>query len=109
MSAASATVRVIGPTCATVPKGDSGHAGTRPNEGLMPKIPLKAQGVRIEPPPSVPTVSAPMPVAIAAALPPDEPPGVIFGFHGLRVTPVSGLSVTPFQPNSGVVVFPRST
>ena len=31
------------------------------------------------------------------------------GSHGLRVTPVSGLSVTPFQPNSGVVVLPTST
>ena len=29
--------------------------------------------------------------------------------HGFRVTPVSGLSVTPFQPNSGVVVLPRNT
>jgi hypothetical protein len=30
-------------------------------------------------------------------------------FQGLRVTPVSGLSHTPFQPNSGVVVLPRIT
>ena len=29
--------------------------------------------------------------------------------HGLRVMPYSGLSVTPFQPNSGVVVLPSST
>src|SRR5512147_2144610 len=99
----------MGPTCATVPKGESGHAGTRPNEGLRPKIPVKAQGMRIEPPPSVPTVSGAMPEATAAAPPPEEPPGVIFGFQGLRVIPVSGLSVTPFQPNSGVVVLPTST
>ena len=39
----------------------------------------------------------------------ENPPGVIFGFHGLRVIPVSGPSVTPFQPNSGVVVLPSST
>jgi hypothetical protein len=45
-----------------------------------------------------------MPEATAAALPPEEPPGVFFEFQGLRVMPVSGLSVTPFQPNSGVVV-----
>jgi hypothetical protein len=50
-----------------------------------------------------------MPAATAAAAPPEEPPGVFAGFHGLRVMPVSGLSVTPFQPNSGVVVLPRST
>ena len=50
-----------------------------------------------------------MPAATAAAAPPEEPPGVLAGFHGFRVMPVSGLSVTPFQPNSGVVVLPRST
>src|SRR6185295_13969269 len=109
MSAASITLRVIGPTCATVPKGESGQAGTRPNEGLMPKSPVKLHGMRIEPPPSVPTASGPMPDASAAAAPPDEPPGVFAGFHGLRVMPVSALSVTPFQPNSGVVVLPSST
>src|SRR5687767_4654000 len=99
----------MGPRCATVPKGDSGQAGTRPKEGFRPKRPVKPQGMRIEPPPSVPTVSGPMPAATAAALPPEEPPGVFFGFQGLRVMPVSGLSVTPFQPNSGVVVLPTST
>src|SRR5208282_5500649 len=50
-----------------------------------------------------------MPVAAATAAPPLDPPGVILGFHGLRVMPVKGLSVTPFQPNSGVVVLPSST
>ena len=50
-----------------------------------------------------------MPAATAAAAPPDDPPGVLAGFQGLRVMPVSGLSVTPFQPNSGVVVLPSST
>ncbi len=30
-------------------------------------------------------------------------------FHGLRVMQCKGLSVTPFQPNSGVVVLPSST
>src|SRR5207302_4316096 len=84
-------------------------AGTRPNEGFKPKSPVKLHGMRIEPPPSVPSASAPMPAASAAAAPPDEPPGVFAGFHGLRVMPVSALSVTPFQPNSGVVVLPSST
>src|SRR5438477_15395 len=81
ISAASVTLRVIEPTCATVPKGDSGQAGTRPNEGLIPKSPVKLQGMRIEPPPSVPTASAPMPEASAAAAPPEEPPGVFFGIE----------------------------
>ncbi len=92
-----------------MPKGESGHAGTRPNVGLSPNSPVNAHGMRIEPPPSVPTVSGPIPEATAAVLPPEEPPGVFFGFQGLRVMPVSALSVTPFQPNSGVVVLPKST
>src|ERR1044071_5973538 len=109
MSAASATLFAIGPTWATVPRGEGGHAGTRPKVGLMPKRPENAQGMRIEPPPSVPTASGPMPEATAAAAPPEDPPGVFAGFQGLRVMPVSGLSVTPFQPNSGVVVLPSNT
>src|SRR6186713_230642 len=108
-SAVSRTVRDIGPMCATVPYGESGHAGTRPNDGFSPKMPVNAHGIRIEPPPSVPSVRGHMPDATAAAPPPDEPPGVFAGSHGLRVMPVSGLSVTPFQPNSGVVFFPIRT
>ena len=92
-----------------MPNGESGHAGTRPNDGFSPTNPVNAQGMRIEPPPSVPSVNGPMPAATAAAPPPDEPPGVFAVFHGLRVMPVRGLSVTPFQPNSGVVFFPTRT
>src|SRR5690606_13931256 len=65
--------------------------------------------MRTEPPPSVPSESGPIPRATAAADPPDEPPEVRDASHGLPVLPVSGLSVTPFQPNSGVVVLPSST
>src|SRR5579885_3818144 len=63
----------------------------------------------MEPPPSDPRASGQKRAASAAAEPPEEPPGVFFLFHGLRVTPWSGLSVTPFQPYSGVVVFPIKT
>src|SRR5215831_18281613 len=65
--------------------------------------------MRIEPPASVPTASGQMPDSTAAALPPLLPPGVRSRFQGLRVTPVSGESVTGFQPNSGVVVLPKNT
>ena len=92
-----------------MPNGLSGAAGTRPKLGLSPKMPVNAAGMRIEPPPSVPTCKAPMPSAQAAAAPPLEPPGVRARSQGLRVMPVSALSVTPFQPNSGVVVLPIST
>src|SRR4029077_888804 len=50
-----------------------------------------------------------MPQAAATAAPPLDPPGVLVSSQGLRVMPVSGESVTPFQPNSGVVVLPSST
>ena len=109
ISATSAIERAIGPMCATVPIGESGHAATRPNCALIPDTPAKAHGMRIEPPPSVPTASWPRPAASCADAPPLEPPGVRSRFHGLRVMPVSALSVTPFQPNSGVQVLPRST
>src|SRR5580765_3268994 len=65
--------------------------------------------MRIDPPPSVPSASGQNRAASAADDPPEEPPGVFALFHGLRVMPVSGLSVEPFQPNSGVVVLPMNT
>ena len=65
--------------------------------------------MRIEPPPSPPGARAAMPVATETAAPPEEPPEALSGFQGLRVMPESGLSVTPFQPNSGVVVLPKKT
>src|SRR5882757_9957339 len=75
----------------------------------MPNRPVNELGIRIEPAPSVPIASAPMPTAVADAAPALLPPGVWPRFHGLRVMPVSGLSPIAFQPNSGVVVLPRNT
>src|SRR5262249_13943158 len=46
------------------------------------------------------------PRTTAATAPPEDPPGVLRVSQGLRVTPVNGLSVTAFQPNSGSVVLP---
>ena len=63
-SAASATVRVSGPWWAMVPSGDVGKAGTRARVGFSPKQPVKAAGMRIEPPPSVPSCKAPMPSTV---------------------------------------------
>src|SRR5262249_35633295 len=68
--------------------------------------PPNAAGIRIDPPPSVPRWILPMPRTTAATAPPEDPPGVLRVSHGLRVTPVSGLSVTAFHPNSGIVVLP---
>ena len=108
-SATSRTVRAIGPTWARTPNGLAGHAGTRPYVGLIPGRPQNPHGMRIEPPPSVPRASGTIPAASAAELPPLDPPAVRVTSHGLRVTPSSGPWVTPFQPNSGVVVLPTAT
>ena len=70
-------MRAIGPTCETGPNGLAGQAGTRPNVGLSPGRPQNAHGIRIEPPPSVPSASGTIPAASAAELPPLEPPGVL--------------------------------
>ena len=107
--AASRTVRVIGPICDSVPCDDGGNSGTRPCVGFSPNRPVKEQGMRTEPAPSVPTARLPMPTASAATPPPDEPPDVRPIFHGLWVAPNSRESVTPFQPYSGEVVLPSST
>src|SRR5215203_4901823 len=109
ISAASATVRVIGPACDSVPKGLTGQRGILPYVGFRATMPQKPAGILTEPPPSVPTASCPIPSATAAAAPPLEPPAVYPGAQGLPVNPVRGLSVTPFHPYSGVVVFPRRT
>jgi hypothetical protein len=106
ISAASATVRVSGPWCVVESLFDTGHMGTRPYDGLWPTTPQKPAGMRIEPAPSEPWWSGPKPKAAEAAAPELEPPGVMFVFHGLRLMPVSGLSPSAFQPNSGVVVLP---
>ncbi|PZO68533.1 MAG: hypothetical protein DI636_08850 [Pelagerythrobacter marensis] len=42
---------------------------------MIPVIPVKAAGWRIEPPVSVPVAAAAIRAATAAELPPDEPPG----------------------------------
>src|SRR5438128_1641867 len=78
----------------------------RPYEGLSPKIPHHAAGLRIDPPPSVPIASGANPAATAAPAPPDEPPGVRPASHGFRVTPNRRLSVMPIQPKVGVFVLP---
>ena len=75
----------------------------------MPNTPVKAAGIRTEPAPSEPWCRVPKPQAAATAAPPELPPGVRSVFQGLRVMPVSGESVRPFQPNSGVVVRPMKT
>src|ERR1700729_1108960 len=48
--------------------------------------------MRIEPPVSVPIARSQTPAATSAADPPDEPPEVVAGSRGLRVSPTRGLA-----------------
>jgi hypothetical protein len=107
ISAASITVRVNGVMCDWLPNPSGVRScGTRPSVCLNPTTPQHAAGIRLDPPPSVPTPIGPSPAATAAAAPPDDPPQVRARFHGLAVRPNSGPSVKHLWPNSGVVVLP---
>src|SRR4029077_20883720 len=106
ISAASPTVRVMGPTWEIRPLAGSGWEGTRPCEGFRPYTPQNDAGMRIEPAPSEPWWIGPIPVAAHTAAPALDAPAFMPCFHGLWVIPVSGLWLTPVQPNSDVVVLP---
>src|SRR5207302_6774701 len=95
--ATSRTSRPIGHTCASVGVAATGNTGTRPNCALTPNSPVKAAGMRIDPPPSVPSASAVTPAATLDAAPALDPPAVLVKSHGLRVLPVSGESPTALQ------------
>src|SRR3954454_19922004 len=75
MAAASRTVRAIGP-CTDSPliSALSGAVETRPRLVLMPKKPLTLDGIRIEPPPSLPGAAGSSPDDTAVPAPPLEPP-----------------------------------
>src|SRR5258705_13523059 len=62
--------------------------------------------MRIDPPPSLPVQIGIMPTATAAAEPPEDPPGVRSGFHGLRVTPFAAVAVQGKIMSSGTLVIP---
>jgi hypothetical protein len=69
-------------------------------------MPHHDAGMRIEPPPSVPSATGTRPAATAAALPPDDPPELRDVSNGLRVGPNSGLSHVPRKPITGLLVLP---
>ena len=74
----SAILRAIGPRVERSAQsgGFDPPDGTRPSDGFIPDNPQHEDGIRIDPPPSDPVPSGTMPAAIAAAVPPDEPPGL---------------------------------
>ena len=71
------TVRASTPlTVMPLKASGSGHVEMRPRCGLMPTRCVHAAGIRTLPAPSDPIAAVTSPAATAAALPPDEPPGV---------------------------------
>src|SRR5262245_31541671 len=72
-------------------------------------MPHQFDGVRIEPPMSLPSSRAVSPVATATAAPPEEPPLVREGSHGLLVVPKSGLYVCTSPASAGTFVLPNTT
>src|SRR5690242_8970228 len=82
---------------------------TRPYVGLIPTVPVKAAGWRIEPPVSEPSAPGVIPDATATALPPDEPPGERVGSHGFLVGRKALFSVDEPMANSSMLHLPGSS
>src|SRR5262245_66389300 len=86
-----------------------GCVGTRPADGRRPTSPQNEAGMRSDPPRSVPSASAIIPVASAAAPPPVDPPALFDGSHGFSVRPNTALKVLAPAANSGQFVLPTIT
>src|SRR5262245_38965306 len=98
---ASSTVRVIGPAASCVVLNGIIPAGlTSPRVGRTPTRLLAEAGDRIDWPVSEPVPSTPKLAAIAAPVPPLEPPGVRDKSYGFRVWPPSELTVVPLHASS---------
>src|SRR5206468_8876302 len=72
----------------------------------MPTTPHNAAGCLIDPPVSDPNASDANPAAVAAALPPLDPPGTRDVSRGLRVGPKAEFSVDEPIANSSRLVLP---
>src|SRR6266487_307810 len=84
-SAASATVRVIGPSVDRPARsGISGPPEMRPRLGLIPNRPHTLAGILMDPPPSLPCAAGASPADTAAAAPPLDPPADLDRSQGVR-------------------------
>src|SRR5690625_7688493 len=102
-SAASATVRAIGPAVERPMKsGLKGPDVTRPRVGLIPKTPQAAAGMRMEPPPSLPWAAGARPAATAEAAPPLEPPAERERSQGVRAAGAMAVAGEQAEPHAGV-------
>src|SRR5580704_8920142 len=110
MMAVSSTVLVIGPTWSS--DQDSGITPrmlTRPYVGFNPTMPQYEAGIRTEPAVSVPSDAKHWAAATAAPGPPDDPPGVSVGSHGLCTGPKNVTAEVPPYANSWRFSFPSRT
>src|SRR6516162_6307187 len=102
-NARSSTLRAIGPCNVRLRSIlKAGLCATRPMLGRRPTTPQKLAGLRSEPPMSEPWASHAVPLARAAAAPPEDPAADRDRSHGLRVAPKTSLKVLAPAPNSGV-------
>jgi hypothetical protein len=75
----------------------------------MPVMPQNAAGWRIEPPVSVPVAAGARRAAMAAAEPPEEPPGTACASHGFFTAPNAEFSFAEPIANSSQLSLPRVT
>ena len=91
-SARSSTHLPIGPTVSLVEEsGTTPPLGYLFVDGLKPIIPQSAAGIRTDPPVSVPRPATKMPAAIAAAVPPEDPPAILVLSQGFLTAPLQEL------------------
>ena len=83
--------------------------GDTPRDGFSPHNPQQAAGTRIDPAASVACAMATIPLATAAAAPPEEPPGVRVASNGLVAGGRPFGSVDNAKPTSGTAVRPNGT
>ena len=93
-SAASATDRASGPSVPSPDRsGTSGALEIRPRDGFSPNRPHTLDGIRIDPPPSLPWAAGARPAATAAAAPPLDPPADRLRSQGVRAGGPTAVSV----------------
>ncbi len=106
--AVSFTQRVKVPAVLVFPSArEPGGPGILPELGRNPTQLLHAAGERTEPPISLPSASATMPLIRLATPPPPLPLVVLSRFHGFRVRPKIVLLVMPPEAQSGVLLLPK--
>ena len=106
MRAASSTVRVIGPISSCVElKGMMPSRLISPRVGRSPTMPVAEAGERIDCPVSLPVPSTAKFAAMAAPVPPLDPPAVRVRSYGFLVCPPSELTVVPVSASSVRLAF----